>query len=211
MNKSFLFLIFRSTQQHTLDTPPNTLSAITISRPNSQCIELTSLSDLDRRPDGAEQTDAGEPSEFYGSRHSNPMDRERQRTSGCSTDCTNATTFGKEKVVQKPPDVPTNDGESKKRISGTSSAGLSRTSRSSVSGSSLTAAADVRTSLKAYHIVCVCLSVHFGKLLQATLYFSVLCTVPHEEAFTYVPECPASQSLFEITKLIQFEITIVPL
>ncbi|CAB4016155.1 adhesion G -coupled receptor L3 isoform X1 [Paramuricea clavata] len=131
-----------STQQHTLDTPPNTLSAITISRPNSQCIELTSLSDLDRRPDGAEQTDAGEPSEFYGSRHSNPMDRERQRTSGCSTDCTNATTFGKEKVVQKPPDVPTNDGESKKRISGTSSAGLSRTSRSSVSGASLTAAAE---------------------------------------------------------------------
>ena len=136
--------IFRSTQQHTLDTPPNTLSAITISRPNSQCIELTSLSDLDRRPDGAEQTDAGEPSEFYGSRHSNPMDKERQRTSGCSNDCTNATTFGKEKVAQKPSDAPSNNSENKNRISGTSSAGLSRTSRSSVSGASVTAAGEVK-------------------------------------------------------------------
>ena len=120
------------------------MSAITISRPNSQCIELTSLSDLDRRPDGAEQTDAGEPSEFYGSRHSNPMDRERQRTSGCSNDCTNATTFGKEKVAQKPSDAPSNNSENKNRISGTSSAGLSRTSRSSVSGASVTAAGEVK-------------------------------------------------------------------
>jgi hypothetical protein len=141
--KVVYFSNFRSTQQHTLDTPPNTLSAITISRPNSQCIELTSLSDLDRRPDGAEQTDAGEHGEFYGIRHSNPLDKERQRTSGCSTDCTNATTFGKEKVVQKPSDAPSNEGESKNRISGTSSAGLSRTSRSSVSGASLTAAVEV--------------------------------------------------------------------
>ncbi|XP_028392283.1 adhesion G protein-coupled receptor L4-like isoform X2 [Dendronephthya gigantea] len=128
-----------STQQHTLDTPPNTLTAITISRPNSQCIELTSLSDLDRRPDGAEQTDAGETGEFYGSRHSNPLDRERQRTSGCSTDCTNnSTTFGKEKVVPKPSEAP-GDNEGKNRISGASSVGLSRTSRSSVSGASQTA------------------------------------------------------------------------
>ena len=137
---------FRSTQQHTFDNPPNTLTAITISRPNSQCIELTSLSDLDRRPDGAEQTDAGERGEFYGARHSNPFDKERQRTSGCSgTDSTNATTFGKEKVVKKPSDAPSNviDDESKNRISGASSAGLSRTSRSSVSGASLTAAAEV--------------------------------------------------------------------
>ena len=129
-----------------MDTPPNTLSAITISRPNSQCIELTSLSDLDRRPDGAEQIDSGEPGEFYGSRHSNPMDSERQRTSGCSNDMTNASTFGKEKVVQKPSNAPASNDESKNRISGASSAGISRTSRSSVSGASITAgAAEVRS------------------------------------------------------------------
>lgn len=143
------FSTFRSTQQHTLDSPPNTLTAITISRPNSQCMELASLSDLDRRPDGAEQTDASERGEFYGSRHSNPIvDKERQRTSGCSTDYNSATTFGREKIASTPQNTSSKEGDSRSRISGTSSTGVSRTSRSSVSGSSITASAAAVAEVK---------------------------------------------------------------
>ena len=122
-----------------MENPPHTLSAITISRPNSQCIELTSLSDLERRPDGAEQTDSGDHSEFYGPRNSNPLDKVRQRTSGSSDvlTATNATTFGKDngKPVQRSSDTPSYS-EEKNRISTTSSAGISR---SSVSGASFNA------------------------------------------------------------------------
>ena len=124
-----------STQQHSLENPPNTLSAITISRPNSQAVEITSLSDLDRRPDGAEQAECGEPGEFYsGSRNSNPLDKVRPRTSG-SSDSPHATTFGKES--RKSTSEKQGEEDPKNRTSVTSSAGISRTSHSSVSGASL--------------------------------------------------------------------------
>ena len=134
-------MFYSSTQQHTLESPPNTLSAIKISRPSSQSIELTSLSDLDRgneRPDGAEQNDSGERRELYSPRNSNPVEKVRERTSS-SSDYQCATTFGidNDTPIHSSSDKPNGITDEKNRISGTSSAGISRTSRSSISGASL--------------------------------------------------------------------------